>query len=222
MSNKTVDNDWRNLLYTELKRTGGDPSFLFEILEGIMEQRAWETLLDEDGNPVGSLRRLIEAPLPVGCGQKAEKVLRLLRIEHRYEDAGTQWKDRMEHLRNAVERELGNDVEIGTRKDNQYSSAFDISKANIAESTGGGTSKSYRIAVLKRDAPDIAERVINNELSAAAGMRELGIRNGEPEELRRAVNMLDAKSTLNSLIKFMPDDVLNELIDLLIEWKDTP
>jgi hypothetical protein len=56
----------------------------------------------------------------VGCGQKAEKVLRLLRIEHRYEDDGTQWKERMAQLREAVERELGNEIEIRDKPGNPH------------------------------------------------------------------------------------------------------
>ena len=99
-------NDIRNLLYTEMRRTGGDPSFLFELLETAIENRSWETLLDEDGNPVGSLRRLIEAPLPIGCGQSSEKVLKLIEVEHRYENAKPEWHDRMIRLKTEVRRQL--------------------------------------------------------------------------------------------------------------------
>lgn len=37
-----------------------------------------------------------------------------------------------------------------------------------------GNSRDHRISVLKRDAPEIAERVINREISAAEGMRQAG------------------------------------------------
>lgn len=214
----SIDNDWRNLLYTELKRTGGDPSFLFEILEGIIQQRAWETLLDDNGQPVGSLRRLIEAPLPVGCGQKAEKVLRLLHIEHRYEDAGTQWKERMETLRQQVEAELGRDIQAAATQGRPPKNV--IHNLLNSKPSQRGTSREHRIKVLKRDAPDIAERVITGEIAAAAGMRELDKRNGKPGALRRSVNMLSAASTLEGLLKYMPEDVLLELIDLLNEWRN--
>lgn len=99
-------NDWRNLLLTELKRTGGDPSILFEILEGIVQQRAWEKLSDTEGNPVGTLRRLIEAPPPIGCGQRVDKVLKLLDVEHRYEGSDKDWHQRMTQLRQTIRAEL--------------------------------------------------------------------------------------------------------------------
>jgi hypothetical protein len=222
----SIENDWRNLLYTELKRTGGDPSFLFEILEGIIEQRAWETLQDDSGEPVGSLRRLIEAPLPVGCGQKVDKVLRLLQIEHRYEDDGTQWKERMKALRENINTELKieqqeQETEIPALNEhgtNQHSE--DVIKKSYNVQNNRGTSRTHRIAVLKRDAPDLAERVIRGELSAAAGMRELRKAQGKPEKPRGAVNFLNAESARDTLIKYMPTDVLHELIDLLNEWND--
>ena len=228
MSDKTqktagVDNDWRNLLYTELKRTGGDPSVLFEILESIVEQRAWETLLDDSGNPVGSLRRLIEAPLPIGCGQNPDKVLRLLDVEHRYEKHNTKWHDRMSALRDVVRAELSKDITVRDKpgKPAEEQSNFDISKLNINEATGGGTSKEYRIAVLNRDAPDLAEEVIDGSITAAEGIRRLRERQGKPMRRQSAVNLLSAESSANTLIKYMPKEVLHRLIDLLNEWRDT-
>lgn len=101
-----IENDMRNMLYTEMTRRGGDPSLLFEILETIVLQRSWESLDDETGKPVGSLRRLIEAPLPNGCGQSTEKILKLLQVEHRYETISPKWKARMGHLRSEINRLL--------------------------------------------------------------------------------------------------------------------
>jgi len=214
---KLGDNDWRNMLITEMKRTGGDPSFLFEILEDVVKERAWEILLDTNGNPVGSLRRLIEAPPPVGCGQKAEKVLRLLEIEHRYERDKKTWHRRMETLRTSIRKELGESIPpLQSPSNTGRGKTSDISEVSKV----GGTSRSYRIALLKRDAPDIAEKVVNDEISAAEGMRQLHKRQGKIEERRRAVNLNDAESSYKTLINLMPVDVLEELTLLLIDRRE--
>lgn len=51
-------------------------------------------------------------------------------------------------------------------------STFDISKVD----NKGGTSKEYQIQRLKRDAPDIATKVINREISAKYGMEIAGLK----------------------------------------------
>jgi len=68
---------------------------------------------------------------------------------------------------------------------NQWS-GFDIS--NPRPSQQGGTSREYRIGVLKRDAPELAERVVNGELSANAAWIEAGHgkRDTPLDTLRRA------------------------------------
>lgn len=48
--------------------------------------------------------------------------------------------------------------------------------AITCNSTNQGNSREYRIALLKRDAPEIAEQVIKGEISAAEGMRKAGKR----------------------------------------------
>lgn len=189
---KFAEDDWRNLLITEMKRTGGDPSVLFEILEDVVTERAWEHLLDDTGNAIGSLGRLIEAPPPIGCGQKAEKVLQLLEVEHRYETTNRKWHARMMDLRGAVRQELG----------------------------GTNTFYSFRLRRLREDKPAIAEQVTHGILTIDDGMKIFRKDQKKKPKLRRAVNMLNAKSAANTLTKFMEPDVIDELIDLLIDRRE--
>jgi len=211
---KLGDNDWRNMLITEMKRTGGDPSFFFEILEDVVRDRAWETLLDTDGKPVGSLRRFIEAPAPVGCGQKVEKVLRLLEIEHRYEQDKKTWQQRMQKLREDVHQELGMSIQSVLVTLQQEIADKSQSFKNI------GTVRDYRINLLNQAAPDIAQKVISKDISDAEGMRQLRKRQGITEEKRPAVSASNAESAYNTLTKNFPTEVLDELILLLVEWKE--
>ena len=56
---------------------------------------------------------------------------------------------------------------------NQYNGGADISPAQIDK---GSNSRQYQIQRLKRDAPDIAIKVINRELSAKQGMEIAGLK----------------------------------------------
>ena len=55
---------------------------------------------------------------------------------------------------------------------NQHNGGVDMSTPHIV----GGNSRQYQIQRLKRDAPDIATKVINRELSAKQGMEMAGLK----------------------------------------------
>jgi hypothetical protein len=55
---------------------------------------------------------------------------------------------------------------------NQHKGGLDISSPQIT----GGSSRQYQIQKLKRDAPDIAIKVINREISAKQGMEIAGLK----------------------------------------------
>lgn len=59
-----------------------------------------------------------------------------------------------------------------THGSRRYVNELDISTSNIE----GGTSRQYQIQRLKRDAPDIATKVIDGELSAKQGMEIAGLK----------------------------------------------
>ena len=61
---------------------------------------------------------------------------------------------------------------LKTHGSRRYVNEVDISTSNIK----GGTSKEYQIQRLKRDAPDIATKVINREISAKQGMEIAGLK----------------------------------------------
>lgn len=201
-----IENDWRNLLLTELKRTGGDPSILFEILESIVKERSWETLLDEQGKPVGSLRRLIEASPPVGCGQKPEKILRLLDLEHRYEADNKQWHLRMTQLRNAVRQEFVKENQI-------FDEEYDYTLSSLKDEYSEAFCKAY----IKENDEKIHAEIESGKLTIYQGMQKYLKRNKEVEAFRRTIHITDAKIAHRSLTKFMPKSKLDELITLLIQ-----
>lgn len=205
------ENDYRNMLITELRRTGGDPSQLFEILEAIVEARAWEFLTDTNGEPVGTLRRLVAEPPPVGAGMPAEKVLRLLEVEHRYEHANKDWQDRMAALRDAVRRELGAEP-LAKHGGDRRSENNQVRNTNLKTQTD---TSSYKLARLQRDRPDLAEKVLDGELSAHAAAVEAGFANPKV-----AINPRNLESAANTICRKLDRDEVLELIDWLYKTVD--
>jgi hypothetical protein len=91
----------------------------------------------------------------------------------------------------------------------------DISTSNIE----GGTSRQYQIQRLKRDAPDIAIKVINRELSAKQGMEIAGLKDKTvvvkckaEDFLIKAINNLEINQLekLNYELQLFINNYLNE------------
>jgi hypothetical protein len=79
----------------------------------------------------------------------------------------------------------------------------------IYKDTKGGTSRSYKIAKLKRDAPEYAEKVIRGEISANRAMVEAGL------ELEKVTIPVDVNAFCNAIKrKFSPLEI-QQLKDLL-------
>lgn len=79
-----------------------------------------------------------------------------------------------------------------------------------------GETVEYAYQKLRDDAPNLHAKVLAGELSAHAAMVKAGFR-----KKRVAVNMNDAQSAYNTLTNNMPDDVLQELIELLIAEQES-
>ena len=107
----------------------------------------------------------------------------------------------------------------GPNKQGQSNTKPDISGLDLGDL--GGTSRKYIIAKLKRDEPELAEQVISREISSQQGRQRLYERQGKAPKPRKEtakVSLHSASSARDTLTKYMPDDVLHELIDLLNEW----
>lgn len=201
------DIDSRVLLYSQMKQSGADPSLLFEILEGIIQRRDWEVLLDGNGVPVGSFRRFIESPPPAGCGMPAEKLMKLLQLEHRYETDGD-YRERMAILRDEVAHLLNLDLPaIGSQGRPNLSENIIYNDLKPAQQ---GTSREYLISRLKRDNPELAERVIRGELSANRAALEAGIR-----KERIMVPNHDMELAAKALIAKLSAEQIEELVGIL-------
>jgi len=218
--------DARDFLIIQLQTPGSDPSLLFEILEDIVRHQRWQEILGENGRPLGSLRRLLEAPQPSGCGVPAEKVLKLLDIEHRYEQSNQEWRERMAILREQVRLLLQNEGESSTydlrlpplmnrqeagRRRWGGRRTVDIS----TPSAQGGNSRDYTLARLKRDRPDLAEKVIAGQMSANAAAIEAGFRSR-----KYAIRLDNLELTIETLRRLLPPEDRMRLAQMLLDDTD--
>src|SRR3990167_140653 len=202
--------DARDFLIVQFQTTGGDPSHLFEVLEDIVEHERWNEIVGEDGQPVGSLRRLLEAPQPTGCGVSADKVLKLLEIEHRYEHTNKDWHERMTALRDDVRRLLNAELPpVKSSGGDRRSELYYNSETHVRQR---GDTPEYKLGRLKRENPELAERVINGELSANKAAK---IANIAPHKV--TIRMDNPASAAPTIYKFMSEENIADLIDRLLE-----
>ena len=103
---------------------------------------------------------------------------------------------------------------LKTNGSRRYVNEFDISNSNK-----GGTSKEYQIQRLKRDAPDVAIKVINREISAKQGMEIAGLKDRTvvvkckaEDFLIKAINNLEINQLekLNYELQLFINNYLNE------------
>ncbi len=158
-------------LYSDARATGVDPSAFLEQLALAVQERIWERLSDEAGRPL-TFRAFIDAPYPVGIGASVELVRRIVALPHRRE-ALPEHAAAIQALRCDVERLLLEPLAPPGRPRKRVNND---ANTNIPAPARAGGSREYLLRRLRRDAPELAERVLAGELSAHAAAIEAGIR----------------------------------------------
>lgn len=180
MTTRTISNkhlspeeDLRELLYVVLQQDGGNPSQLLDLLNTIVQQTPWEKL-------GMSFPEFIERPFADGgVGWSQQAVRTVLELQHRYEKTNAKKAKEMAAMRRMVTTLLN--PALPKNGANQYKSGFDNIKPTSPDwtnynKTQGGTSPAYALRRLKRDNPELAEKVIGGKLSANAAAIEAGFR----------------------------------------------
>ncbi len=156
-------------LSVELEQDGGSPSFFFDLLARAIREKIWDDLGDID-----DFKQLVESPKPSGLGTTREAVLAMLspHIKHRHEDLSQDAREMMRKLREDVIRLLTPDMnEIGAPEgsynnpNGRAGKQTTNSVVHRISSVGANNDASYILARLKRDNPDLAEKVFTSELS---------------------------------------------------------
>ncbi len=186
----------RQRLYVESKQDGGNPSEFLEMLAYVTENRIWE--------PLGiSFKKLIEEPYPTGINSSKEEIETIRLLHHRHEDGSSEVRARMAKMRSLVWNELNPALaehgEVGNGRSRDYI---------IISTPKQGTSETYTIQRLKRDRPDLAERVLDEDdpLSANAAAIEAGFRE------KTITVRLEPQSIARTLIRNLSKEQMNDLI----------
>ncbi len=185
----------RRNLYIDAHAPGVDPSRFVSQLAQAVEERIWEQLSDIEGHPL-DFRSFLEAPHPVGLGVSAEVVKTLLALPQRQE-ALPDHVATARRLREAVERLLLEP--LGTHGGARVGQpAISRSPPPVA----GGSGRAYTLRRLARDAPELAEAVLQGRLSANAAAIAAGIRRRPTplEAMRRAWARLSERERQEFLV----------------------
>ena len=173
--------DWRKLR-NELETSGGDPYGVIVRLDAVLEHRIWEQLADKKGNAFSSFSQFVRDP-DKGLGMATDELLKLVDVQGETERRAIVSKDveRVElftRVRGLVRRAIKDDLPETGRHGGDRSKKGNHSCTPNMNADG-------MLARLKRDRPDLAQRVIGGELSATkaaqiAGFRTPVVRLGKP------------------------------------------
>jgi len=130
------------------------------LLNNILKTRAWETRTDQNGQPFKSFNDFVTHRRWEGLGSDIQELLLYCK------------RKEFKNVKEAIMREM---PEWPTLADAGAKGGRG-NKASNNITSFRGTSQAYAIRRLKRDRPDLAEKVIRRELSANAAAIEAGFR----------------------------------------------
>lgn len=167
------------------------------LVERLLDEEAWREF--DAPPPIGhveytSFRKFVEAK-PAGLGSRLDQLKALC-------------GDRKD-LAERVQQQYDEEIEpLASHGGNRRSKEFQADQINLKPQ--GGTSRSYVIARLERDDPELAKQVKRGELSAAAAARRKGWR-------KPSILISTPERTAESLRKHMPAEARQALARLLLE-----
>jgi hypothetical protein len=166
------DEELREQILVNKRRTGGDPSLLLDLLsELVLRRQSWKKR-GEDG---WSFVQYVDTPFDDGgLGWDRKEVEQIVDLQHKYEKDGPRHDPEkaaeMKKLRRTV-RELLN-PDAAEHGENQHTGDGGVRNTK----SNGTDTESYAIRRLKRDAPELAEQVLDGKMSANAAAVEAGFR----------------------------------------------
>ncbi len=196
-TNLSPEERLRRTLRVELDQEGADPSRMLTSLAEAMERKAWEKL------GLGSFLEFVVLPPPQGIGSTPEDVKTLVRLRHHHEKHDPNLHARLEEMRQQVRSALNPELpgHGGDRQDDNVSLPAQPQYGNDAD---------YTLRRLKRDAPELAQRVLSGEMSTNAAAIQAGFR-------KRTISIPtdDADRAARSIRANMQPAIIRELIDCL-------
>jgi 2-oxo-4-hydroxy-4-carboxy--5-ureidoimidazoline (OHCU) decarboxylase len=174
---------------------GGDQVFDVapRVLRRVLEDRAWADRKDKDGEPFGSFEAFATHILWQGLESSISDLLLYCR--------------KHPEVAELIRREVGAAAEHGT---NQHT-AGGVNNVN----SKGGNNPAYALRRLKRDHPELAEKVVAGKLSAHAAAIEAGFR-----KRMLAVPADDPHAAITALFRHFGVDRVVEAANRVLDKKD--
>jgi hypothetical protein len=188
-----------------LHRDGASPAGALDLLAAITEDRTWERMADSKGRSfAGRFRAFVEARPPFGLGYDPDQLREVIKLHHPHESV-ERIAERMQTMRAAVETELLAGIPaMGRPKVHTGDSSRDTRSVGMADT------QERVVARLKRDDPELAEKVVRGEVTPNAAARSKGWR-------RARIVISTPERTAESLRKHMPLEARHALARLLLE-----
>lgn len=185
-----------------LHRDGASPAGALELLAAIVSERTWERLVDKDGRPfTGRFREFVKKEL--GCDPA--ELPKVINLRHPRETV-PQIAEEMAAMRAAVQRLLLEDVEPAAQ---HGQIGRNRQRTTLSKSPDSDTAE-RKVRRLKRDDPELAERVVNGEVSAYAAARAKGwqpprIQVRTPEQVARQLREHMTPESLAELVRLLAE-----------------
>ncbi|MER7361866.1 hypothetical protein [Nonomuraea wenchangensis] len=191
-----------------LHRDGASPAGALDLLAAIVADRTWERLADAKGRSFkGRFREFVEAKSPYGLGYDPDQLPKVLQLRHPHESV-PEIAYRMAEMREQVKRLLLEEippvapaVHAGPGRGHKTHDATNGFRSNSAD---------YVTARLKRDDPELAEKVVRGEVTPNAAAREKGWR-------KPRIVVTTPEKVAAALRKIMPTEARRVLARLLLD-----
>lgn len=192
-----------------LHRDGASPAGALELLSALVEDRTWERLADARGRSFkGRFRDFVETRSPFGLGYETDQLRKLLALRHPHESHVPAVAKRMTVMREEIGRLLHEEIPpAAPHGQDRRSQEFQESGTHL--NTQAKRDAAAVLARLKRDDPELAEKVISGKITSNAAAREKGWR-------RPRIILSTPERTAESIRKYMPREARQRLAELLL------
>ncbi len=192
------DEELREQILTNKRKTGGDPSLLLDLLSELIERESWKKR-GEDG---WSFLRYVQTPFDDGgLGFDREEVENIIQFRHKYEKDGPRHDpekaEEMDRLRSKVRGLLT--PELG-----QHGGDRTEEKSSSETIDPNERGSDYLTARIARDHPEVHERMKDGEFSS---VRQAAIEAGIIDDIRtKQIRETDGREKMEAKIRHVYGD----------------
>lgn len=190
-----------------LHRDGASPAGALELLAAIVEDRTWERVTDKAGRSFKGRFRDFVNDRTAGLGYDPDQLPKVLELRHPHESR-PDVADRMTTMRKEVTKLLLSEIPPALAWERPTAERNKDGATNYTPQRDQANTATHITARLKRDDPELAEKVVSGEITPNAAAREKGWR-------KPRIVLSTPERIAGSLRKYMPREALVRLAELL-------